>query len=133
MHKLVFKNTLYQVVARLGTSFIGFLITIIIARQFGVIGYGDFTKVTAFVSVFYLFVDFGLNATFLKNENKKFKDVLFVRLVIALILFLICNLIVLLLPYDQVIDKGFSPSLKIAIFIFSFLESFLIFKIFHKL
>jgi len=44
-HKLIAKNTFYQTLARAATAFIGFLITIIIARKFGVLGYGDFTKV----------------------------------------------------------------------------------------
>lgn len=120
MHRVIFTNTFYQALARLITSFVGFLITLIIARQFGVLGYGDFTKVTAFVSVFYLFVDFGLNAIFLKNSSRQFKDILSVRLVFAFALFLVCNLSVLFLPYDQVLDKGFSASLKIAVFIYSF-------------
>lgn len=120
MHRLIFTNTFYQGLARLVTSFVGFLITLIIAREFGVLGYGDFTKVTAFVSVFYLFVDFGLNAVFLKDNARGFKDVFSVRLIFAFILFLICNLSVLFLPYNGEPDKGFSLTLKIAIFIYSF-------------
>ena len=67
-HLLVAKNTFYQLVARSATSFIGFLITLIIARHYGVLGYGDFTKITSYVALFYLVIDFGLNAFFCNRK-----------------------------------------------------------------
>ena len=60
-------NTLVQLVGKLITAGITFLITFIIAREYGAVGYGEFTKIIAFVSLFYLIVDFGLNAVRLKE------------------------------------------------------------------
>lgn len=117
---LVFKNTIYQTLARLVSSFVGFLITIIIAGNFGVVGYGDFIKVTSFVAVFYLFVDFGLNAIFLQETEGNFKDLFSIRIILSFAVFILCNVLALILPYSQGIDIGFSNSLKLAIFIFSF-------------
>lgn len=119
-HLLVAKNTFYQALARSATSFIGFLITIVIARHFGVLGYGDFTKATSYVAIFYLVVDFGFNAFFLQYEKPKFKDLFYLRVLVSLIIFLCLNLIALFLPYNQYLNTGFSESVRVGIFIFSF-------------
>ncbi|HLB60886.1 MAG TPA: hypothetical protein VJL83_04760, partial [Patescibacteria group bacterium] len=55
-------NTLVQLIGKFVTAGITFLITLVIARTYGVVGYGDFTKMTAYASLFYLLVDFGMNA-----------------------------------------------------------------------
>src|ERR1035437_2029022 len=117
---LIAKNTFYQVAARVVTSFIGFLITIIIARKFGVIGFGDFIKVTSYVALFYLLVDLGFNAFFLQYEKPNFKNLFYLRLLISLIIFVLINLIALVLPYNLSSGSGFSESVRVGIFIFSF-------------
>lgn len=122
MHKVIFKNTFYQTLTRIVTSGIGFLITIIIARSFGVLGYGEFTKVTAFVVLFYLIADFGLNAIFLKEDDEKlhFRDLFYLRIFLSLILIILANSIALILPYNKSLDLGFSEQTKLGVFIFSF-------------
>jgi O-antigen/teichoic acid export membrane protein len=119
-HKLIFKNTFYQTFARVVTSFIGFLITIVIARKFGVLGYGDFTKVTSYIALSYLVLDFGLNAFFLQYEKPHFKSLFYLRILISLIIFVVINLIALILPYNSALGTGFSESVRTGIFIFSF-------------
>jgi O-antigen/teichoic acid export membrane protein len=119
-HKLIAKNTLYQILARSVSALIGFLITLIIAGKFGVLGYGDFTKITSYVALFYLVIDFGLNAFFLQYENAKFKNLFYLRILISVGIFLLLNLIALALPYNAVLGTGFSTAEKFGIFIFSF-------------
>ena len=119
-HLQIAKNTFYQTLARVSTSFIGFLITIVIARKFGVLGYGDFTKATSYVALFYLVLDFGLNAFFLQYERPKFKNLFYLRILISLITFSVLNLVALILPYNAPLNSGFSESVRIGIFIFSF-------------
>ena len=63
-------NTLVQILGKLISSGSTFLITILIARRFGVKGFGEFVKITTYVSLFYLIVDFGLNAVSLKEYQK---------------------------------------------------------------
>jgi O-antigen/teichoic acid export membrane protein len=118
---IVAKNTFYQILTKGITSFVGFLITIIIARSFGVVGFGDFTKITAFVALFFLFIDFGLNAVYLQNSDKdNFNKLFHLRLLITLIIFLLANIIAALLPFDQSLGLGFSPLVRFGIFIYSF-------------
>ncbi|MDP2649911.1 MAG: oligosaccharide flippase family protein [bacterium] len=119
--RLVIKNTLFQIVARIVSSGIGLLITILIARSFGVLGYGDFTKITVFIGLFYILLDFGLNPIFLKEDQEKihFKDLFYLRLLFALLLIIVVNLISFFLPFNEQLNLGFSPSVKIGIMIFS--------------
>ena len=118
-HLIIAKNTFYQALARIGTSFIGFLITIVIARTFGVLGYGDFTKVTSYVAMFYLIVDFGLNAIYLQYEKPNFKNLLYLRLLISFFVFVFLNIIALAFPYNPVLGSGFSQALRLGILVFS--------------
>lgn len=67
---VIVKNTLYQIFTKFLTSGVGFLTTLLIARYVGVDGYGAFTQVTAYVALFYLIVDFGLNAIYLQKDQQ---------------------------------------------------------------
>ena len=132
-------HTLYQVVARIASSGASFLITIIIAHHFGVSAYGDYAKVTAFVTMFYLLADFGLNAMFLQKEtsSKHFHDLFYARIILSVLLIFVVNLIAFFLPYNTITGVGFSPFVRIAIALFSitiFTESVLYstFAVFQK-
>ena len=122
MHKKIAKNTFFQTLAKIFSSGTGFIITVLIARYFGVTGYGDFIKITSFVALFYLVVDFGINAIFLREDEKlaHFKDVFYLRLLMSFLIFVFTNLIALALPFSSVMGIGFSSAVKLGIFIFSF-------------
>ena len=49
-YKQIAANTFFQIVARVISSGASFLITLLVARHFGLVGYGDFAKVTSFVT-----------------------------------------------------------------------------------
>lgn len=114
-------HTIYQIIARIVSSGISFLITVFIARHFGVSSYGDYAKVTAFISLFYLLADFGFNAVFLQQEEntERFKDLFYLRLILSVVLIAIVNTLSLLLPYNNITGIGFSPFVKLGIAIFS--------------
>jgi len=122
MNRVIAKNTFYQTIAKFFTAGTGFLITILIARSFGAAGYGEFVKITTFTAFFYLAIDLGLNAVFLQQENSesKYKDLFYLRFLIAFITFLVTNGIAFFLPYNSVLNTGFSETVKLGIFIFSF-------------
>lgn len=122
MHGLkVATNTLFQLITKGITSAVGFVITILLAHFYGAELYGEYTKVTVFVAVFYMLVDFGLNAVFLKqNEDEAgYRKLLALRLAISAALILVVNSLVFLLPYGSLAGTGFPPDLRIGIFIFS--------------
>ncbi|HET9946588.1 MAG TPA: oligosaccharide flippase family protein [Patescibacteria group bacterium] len=114
-------HTFYQVIAQIASSGSSFLIAILVARLFGVGAYGDFAKVTAFVSLFYLLVDFGLNAMFLQKEEAhlRFRDLFYTRIILSFILVFLVNAIAFILPYSHQTQIGFSNFVKLGILIFS--------------
>lgn len=116
------KNTIYQIIARVISSGTSFLMTIVIARHFGLGSYGDFAKVTAYVTLFYLIADFGFNAIFLQHEDSKahFHDLFYPRAALSLFLVIFVNALAFLLPYNPTTGIGFSPIARLGILIYSF-------------
>lgn len=119
--KKIAANTIYQFLTKIITSACGFFITILLAHYYGAGGYGEFTKITAFVALFYIISDFGINAIFLQYEeiDAKFNQLLSLRLYISLGLVMLVNLIVLFLSLSQTDNSGFSPGSRFNVFIFS--------------
>lgn len=119
---LIFKNTIYQLIAKTISAFISLFITILIVSHFGINGYGDFIKITSFVGLFYLLTDFGLNAIFLQKERNalRFQDILHVRILIAFGLILFAILVSFFLPYNKELSLGFSFNDRFGILIYSF-------------
>lgn len=120
-HQKIFTNTLYQILTKIFTSASGFIITILIARYFGAKVYGDYTKITAFIALFYLVADFGLNAIFLQMEEKqaRFSYLLSLRLFFSLIIVTVVNGLILLMFFNRSQDIGFPAQLRLGSFIFS--------------
>ncbi len=118
MNSVVAKNTLSQLIGRGVSAIAMFVVTLIVARQFGAAGYGDFVKVTTYVAFFYLIADFGINAIFLQQKSPRaFPALLFLRLVggaglVALALFLAS-----ILPGTA--DNGYTPVVRLGILILS--------------
>ncbi len=119
--KKVAVNTASQLVVKFLTSGTTLVITLFISYFLGFSEFGSFTKIITFVSFFYLFVDFGINAIFLKNEKnseKDFSNLLFLRVLLALILFTLLTSVSNFLPYNQLTSSGFSGKEKMGILIF---------------
>jgi len=117
--KLLATNTLSQIVGKIITGGTTFLMSILIARTFGASGYGDFTKITTFVAIFYLFADFGMNAIFIQqSENKHAYPILFTLRVIASTMLMFLTLAILaFLPSSG--SQGYSTLVKFGIILFA--------------
>lgn len=120
-HFNIAKNTFYQAASRLTCSFLGFLSFFLIARSFGPAGYGDFTKITAYVGIFWLVIDFGFNAIYLREDQelKYFKNLFLIRVILAFFLIILTNTVVLFLPQNNILGTGFPEKIKLGIFIYS--------------
>ena len=73
-HKVVF-NTIIQFGGRFLTSFVGFLTTLILARYLGSYNYGVYAKIYTLAAFFYLFIDFGLNAVYVRKYKEEFRHI----------------------------------------------------------
>lgn len=118
-HMAIFKNTLSQLLARGSTTIVGFFVTILVARYFGAQGYGDYTKIISVVTLFYLVIDFGFNAAYIRDKKVSFSHILYSRIGIAFLLFIFLNIAVFFLPFNVATNTGFSEVVKMGILIFS--------------
>lgn len=122
------KDTFFQMLARLFTSIANFILVLLIAKAFGSEGLGQYDKVFAVVGIFTLFIDFGINAEFLKTKKINYlNSLIYLRLIIAFLVFALIQPIIFLIPYNPILNIGFSPLEKIYIEILGsvfFLSSF---------
>ncbi len=116
--KKVFYNTLAQLIGKAATTLTTLLLTVLITRRFGPSGYGDFTVMMAYSALFYIVADFGLNAIALRDfaaDEEKiiryFKNLVGLRLVMAVVLFLIGAVALIFFPYSQMVKIGVLISL----------------------
>lgn len=68
---LVFSNTFFQLFGKVVSMSITMLTTILIARSYGVEGYGYFNLMQSIPALFFIIVDFGFNAVAMRELDKK--------------------------------------------------------------
>ncbi len=116
-------NTLMQFIVRLVGSISTLLTTLLITYFLGLDAVGSFTKVIAFVSIFYLLIDFGLNSIvikhFYKTVEEQLGNLIVLRLLITAILLPVILVFSFLLPHNEIAGTGFSDVEKGAILIYS--------------
>jgi O-antigen/teichoic acid export membrane protein len=111
--KNIASNTLFQMVSKVITMTITFGLTILISREYGSYGYGLFTLFQSFPVLFFMVADFGLNAIGtkeisknLKEINKIFNNVLFLRIFLSLFLVIVSVISTIVLYEDVNIRYG---------------------------
>jgi O-antigen/teichoic acid export membrane protein len=119
---LVIKNTGSQIIGKIVSGGTTFLVSILLARALGPVGFGDFTKITTYIPIFYLLNDFGLNAAYLTIRTKSNRPGLFsslcvVRIAVSLLLVFVSLAITIFLP--GVGGSGYHPLVKIGIILFA--------------
>lgn len=108
-------NTTAQLVSRVVSALTTLVITIVIARQFGANGFGDFVKITTYVAFFYLLADFGFNAMYLQRKSE-WEDLLGLRLIVSSALILIASAVILLFPHGT--TQGYTQVVRLGILLF---------------
>jgi O-antigen/teichoic acid export membrane protein len=109
-------NTIAQIVARGVSALTSFIITIIIARQFGANGFGDFIKITTYVAFFYLLADFGFNAIFLQ-QKARWETLVVLRIIAAFLLVAAAVAGLLILPKGT--TQGYTNIVRLGILLFT--------------
>ena len=116
-------NTGSQLMGKVVGSGAMLLVSILIAREFGSEGYGDFTKITTFGAFFYLLVDFGFNAVYLRWQTENVErqtgwaTLLGMRLVGGTILMFIAVAILSFLPQNE--NQGYTGLVRLGIILFT--------------
>ena len=111
-------NTLSQVLGKaIGASTV-LVVSLVVARRFGTEGYGDFIKITTFVSFFFLLSDFGLNAIYLKNIRDEWETLVLLRVAAGALLMVVALILVNVLPSGLSQSQGYSMSVRLGIALF---------------
>lgn len=117
--KIVY-NTLLQFAGRFATSLIGFITTLVLARSFGASGYGVYAKIYTLASFFFLLIDFGLNAVYVRryqndlsklNQVFKLRGQIFVFSLLVILLFLGLSGSVVFRPQEKIWALLFVPTI----------------------
>ncbi len=126
LRRIVAGNTLSQLIGRIISSIAVVVVSLLIAKRYGPEGYGDFVKITTYVSFFYLIADFGLNAVYLQrtaNDEKistpsvgnHWRLLLGLRLAMSFVLVLVALIILSLLPPG--LSQGYTALVRLGIVI----------------
>jgi O-antigen/teichoic acid export membrane protein len=117
-------NTISQLVSKSATACTTLIITLLLAQSLGANGYGDITKITTYIAIFYLFADFGLNAAYIQLSAGKDEspsplwNVLFTfrTLYSVLLVFLSITILVFLPGFGS---DGYSQAVKLGILLYA--------------
>lgn len=118
-------NTFSQALGRVLSGVAGFTISLLVAKNFGAEGFGDFIKITSFVAAFYLLADFGLNAIYLNQAadekevsvSKQWSRLFILRLMLGLFLVFVALATLTILPMGR--SDGYTKLVRFGIIIFS--------------
>lgn len=106
-------NTIFQILSRAATAIVGLVVTRLITSGFGLEGYGQYQIILAFVTLWWILTDFGLNAVVVRemaaHEEKLqpfFESLLSLRTLLGVGLMLLALIITLFLPYSPLIKFG---------------------------
>ncbi len=118
------KNVSAQLVGRFVSALSTLVVTLVIARMFGSVGYGDFVKMTTFVSFFYLFADFGFNAIYIQRsslsptsklpeQDSEWSTLLGIRILLSSALIVLAGISLFMLPINM--TNGYTPLVRMGI------------------
>src|SRR5690606_8100554 len=113
--RLLTTNTFAQLIGKIATAGSALLVTRMIAdaNGLGLEGYGQFSIATVYAAYFYIFVDFGLNATAAKwmtqdasRVSSLMANLLGLRLVISVALVMVGLALLSFMPYAPIVKLG---------------------------
>lgn len=110
-------NTAFQLIGKTVSAGMTLLVTFLLARQFGAEGYGDFVKVITYVGFFFLLADFGLNATFLQQDNKSLAALFGIRVVTGGALVFCALALLAFVPHGS--ESGYTTAVRLGIVVFA--------------
>lgn len=117
-------NTTAQLVGKIITTGSSLIATILMARIIGPAFYGDFTKAFVTSTMFFVGIDFGINAIVVRRianrrdrEQPEFRNALGARLLLVLAAMMLLGAFLVVIPTTP--DQGYSRAVKVATIIFS--------------
>jgi len=111
-------NTIYQIIGKVVSMSITMLAVMIITRTYGKEGYGAFSLMQTFPALFFVIVDFGINAIAARElskdwskANKYLGNIVLIRLLFSFLLVLLISISLSFFPYSADLKLGIRLSL----------------------
>lgn len=118
----VASNTVFQIIGKLISMSITMVAVVIITRSYGREGYGAFSLMQSWPALFFVIVDFGINAIATKDitedwskAGKYLGNILIIRLLFSLFLILVISLGLNFFPYTSDLSNGIKLGLFLLI------------------
>ncbi len=118
----VASNTVFQIIGKLISMSITMVAVVIITRSYGREGYGAFSLMQSWPALFFVIVDFGINAIAAKDitedwskAGKYLGNILIIRLLFSLFLILVISLGLNFFPYTSDLSNGIKLGLFLLI------------------
>lgn len=116
--KKIASNTVYQIIGKVVSMSITIIATMIITRNYGRIGFGEFNLMQNIPALFFIIVDFGINAIATRELSKDFSkaqkylgNILLLRFSLSVFMMLFVGILLFLFPYSQSLKFGIYLSL----------------------
>lgn len=116
------KNTIYQLIGKVISMSVTVFLTILVTRAYGPSGYGEFSLMQSFPALFFIIVDFGLNAISIREVSDRedlvfhyFINVLIFRLLLSFLFIFILFFALLFFPYAPGLRFGIRLSLLLIV------------------
>ena len=113
-------NTIYQIVGKIISMSITMIAVVIITRTYGREGYGEFSLMQSWPALFFVIVDFGINAIATRELSKDwskagkyFGNILMFRFIFSLVIISLLSLGLNLFSYSQ----GLKTGIRIGLFV----------------
>ena len=118
INKKIAANTIYQLIGKVVSLGITVLATIIVTRTYGREIYGQFSLMQAWPALFFVIVDFGINAIATREISKDwskagkyFGNILLIRIIFSLALMVVLFVVSRFFPYSHALKTGITLSL----------------------
>ena len=119
-HKKIAANTIYQLIGKVISLSITVLATVIVTRTYGREIYGRFSLMQAWPALFFVVVDFGINAIATREISKDwskagkyFGNILLIRIIFSILLMAVLFVASRFFPYSQALKAGITLSLML--------------------
>ncbi len=106
--KTIARNTIFQIAGKIISTTLGVLITILLTRYLGPEGYGQYTFVLVFITMFGVIGDWGFSLITIREASRNLEEagkiignVLVIRLILAVVAMAAAIIAVHLLPYSE--------------------------------
>lgn len=117
-------NTMYQLIAKVFTMAITVLATVMITRAYGLVGYGEFSLMQVWPALFFIIIDFGVNAIATRElsadaskSGHYLGNIIMIRVFFALFFIIVLNVLLSVPGWFSTYSDGLILGIRLSLFL----------------